>query len=90
MDQQEMDRIVDQIVDGLFSVCVTLGCVPVIRCPKGNAAELVAEVKFFSRFSFFFIFFICFQFSSNWSPFFNLLNSLSISLPSLLASLTIF
>ena len=29
-------------MDGLFSVCVTLGVVPVIRCPKGGAAEAVA------------------------------------------------
>lgn len=31
-----------QIVDSLFSVCVTLGTIPIIRCPKGNAAEAVA------------------------------------------------
>jgi len=31
-----------QIVDSLFSVCVTMGTVPIIRCPKGNAAEAVA------------------------------------------------
>ena len=30
------------MVDGLFAVCVTLGTVPIIRCPKGNAAEAVA------------------------------------------------
>jgi hypothetical protein len=29
-------------VDGLFSVLVTLGVVPIIRCPKGGAAEHVA------------------------------------------------
>jgi hypothetical protein len=29
-------------VDGLFSVLVTLGVVPIIRCPKGGAAEAVA------------------------------------------------
>lgn len=39
----EMDSIMDNIVDGLFSVFVTLGSVPIIRCPKGNAAEMVAE-----------------------------------------------
>jgi hypothetical protein len=33
---------VSQIVDGLFSVLVTLGVVPIIRCPKGGAAEHVA------------------------------------------------
>lgn len=41
----EMYDLIDQIVDGLFSACVTFGSVPVIRCPKGNAAELVAEVS---------------------------------------------
>lgn len=30
-------------MDGLFSVFVTLGVVPVIRCPKGNAAEMVSS-----------------------------------------------
>ena len=33
----------DEIVDGLFSVCVTLGSVPVIRCPPGNAAEMISR-----------------------------------------------
>lgn len=31
------------IVDSLFSVFVTLGNVPIIRSPKGNAAEMVAK-----------------------------------------------
>lgn len=30
------------VVDGLFSVCVTLGVVPIIRCPSGGSAEHVA------------------------------------------------
>ena len=38
----EMEDMLTQIVDGLFAVCVTLGTVPIIRCPKGNAAEVVA------------------------------------------------
>jgi len=29
----------DRIVSGLFSVVVTMGVVPIIRCPKGGAAE---------------------------------------------------
>lgn len=33
----------DKIVDSLFSVFVTLGTVPIIRSPKGNAAEMVAK-----------------------------------------------
>jgi hypothetical protein len=37
-----LQAVVGQIVDGLFSVLVTLGVVPIIRCPKGGAAEHVA------------------------------------------------
>jgi sec1 family domain-containing protein 1 len=33
---------VDRIVSGLFSVVVTMGSIPIIRCPKGAAAEMVA------------------------------------------------
>jgi hypothetical protein len=36
--------VVGAIVDGLFSVCVTLGVVPVIRCPRGGVAEHVASL----------------------------------------------
>ena len=39
----EMDQIIDIIVDSLFSVFVTIGAVPVIRCPRRNAAEMVAS-----------------------------------------------
>jgi len=39
----EMDTLLSNITDSLFSLCVTLGTVPIIRCPKGNAAEAVAE-----------------------------------------------
>ncbi|ERL91253.1 protein sly1 homolog [Dendroctonus ponderosae] len=39
----EMDEIMNNIVDSLFSVFVTAGTVPIIRSPKGNAAELVAR-----------------------------------------------
>ncbi|GFN96202.1 sec1 family domain-containing protein 1 [Plakobranchus ocellatus] len=39
----EMEAIMDTIVDSLFSVFVTLSVVPIIRCPRGNAAEMVAE-----------------------------------------------
>ena len=40
----EMESMMDTIVSSLFSVCVTLGTVPIIRSPRGNAAEMVAEV----------------------------------------------
>ncbi|KAH7083108.1 SEC1 family transport protein-like protein SLY1 [Paraphoma chrysanthemicola] len=36
---QELDSVMDRIVSGLFSVVVTMGVVPIIRCPKGGAAE---------------------------------------------------
>lgn len=39
----EIESIMDCIVDSLFSVFVTLGLVPIIRCPRGNAAEMVSE-----------------------------------------------
>lgn len=39
----DMEQIMDTIVDSLFSVFVTLGTVPIIRCPRGNAAEMVGE-----------------------------------------------
>jgi hypothetical protein len=37
-----MENLLDTIANGLFAVCVTLGVVPIIKCPKGNAAEQVA------------------------------------------------
>lgn len=39
----EMNDMINTITDGLFSVFATLGCVPIIRCPRGNAAEVIAE-----------------------------------------------
>ncbi|XP_018571692.1 protein sly1 homolog [Anoplophora glabripennis] len=39
----EMGSIMNSVVEGLFSVFVTLGTVPIIRSPKGNAAEMVAK-----------------------------------------------
>ncbi|GAB1600909.1 sec1 family domain-containing protein 1 [Argonauta hians] len=39
----EMNSIMDTITDSLFSVFVTLGVAPIIRSPRGNAAEMVAE-----------------------------------------------
>uniref|UniRef100_A0A182LSU9 Protein sly1 homolog n=1 Tax=Anopheles culicifacies TaxID=139723 RepID=A0A182LSU9_9DIPT len=39
----EMENIMDSIVDSLFAVFVTLGTVPIIRCPKNSAAEMVAR-----------------------------------------------
>ncbi|KAF7988530.1 hypothetical protein HCN44_001103 [Aphidius gifuensis] len=39
----EIDIIMNTIVDSLFSVFVTLGTVPIIRCPRGNAAEIIGK-----------------------------------------------
>ncbi|KAL9105038.1 MAG: hypothetical protein Q9163_000051 [Psora crenata] len=39
---EEIDTIVDRTVRGLFSVVVTMGSIPVIRCPKGGPAEMIA------------------------------------------------
>ena len=39
----EMESMLNTITESLFSLCVTLGTVPIIRCPAGNAAEAVAS-----------------------------------------------
>lgn len=41
-DEQELFNYIDQVVDSLFAVCVTLATVPIIRCKAGNAAEMIA------------------------------------------------
>ncbi|CAZ80710.1 unnamed protein product [Tuber melanosporum] len=38
-----IEQAIDKVVGGLFSVAVTMGSIPVIRAPKGNAAELIAQ-----------------------------------------------
>lgn len=40
---QEISKVIDYIVECLFSLLVTLNIVPIIRCPKGGPAEAVAE-----------------------------------------------
>ncbi|TVY91663.1 Protein sly1 [Lachnellula willkommii] len=39
---EELDHVIDRIVSGLFSVMVTMAVMPIIRCPKGAAAEMIA------------------------------------------------
>ncbi|MCJ1326468.1 Vesicle trafficking between the ER and Golgi [Thelotrema lepadinum] len=39
---EQLDELVDRTVTGLFSVSVTLGTIPIIRCPKGGPAEMIA------------------------------------------------
>lgn len=41
--QAEIEAETERIASGLFSVMATLGAMPVIRCPRGNAAEMVAR-----------------------------------------------
>ncbi|KAH7340446.1 Sly1 vesicle trafficking sec1-like protein [Rhizoctonia solani] len=41
--EEDIEGEVDRIANGLFSVIVTLGQVPYIRSPRGNAAEMVAR-----------------------------------------------
>jgi sec1 family domain-containing protein 1 len=38
----EVDSTIDKIVSGLFSVSVTMGSIPIIRCPQGGAAQDIA------------------------------------------------
>lgn len=41
--QAEVEAETDRIAAGLFSSLATMGNLPIIRCPRGNAAELVAR-----------------------------------------------
>ncbi|KAG9076705.1 Vesicle trafficking between the ER and Golgi [Ceratobasidium sp. UAMH 11750] len=41
--EEDIEAEVDRIANGLFSVIVSLGQVPYIRCPRGNAAEMIAR-----------------------------------------------
>lgn len=40
----EIEAIVEKIVSGLFCVLSTLSVVPIIRCPRGGPAEMVASL----------------------------------------------
>ncbi|XMA07432.1 hypothetical protein WAI453_000223 [Rhynchosporium graminicola] len=39
---EELDHVIDRIVSGLFSVMATMGVMPIIRCPRDAAAEMIA------------------------------------------------
>jgi sec1 family domain-containing protein 1 len=39
----DVDSTIDRIVSGLFSVSVTMGSIPIIRCPQGGAAQDIAS-----------------------------------------------
>ncbi|KAJ0078742.1 hypothetical protein Patl1_22495 [Pistacia atlantica] len=40
---REIKEIIEEIIGGLFCVLATLGVVPIIRCPHGGPAEMVAS-----------------------------------------------
>ncbi|GLT85991.1 hypothetical protein SLE2022_041540 [Rubroshorea leprosula] len=40
---REIEEIIERIVSGLFCVLATLAVVPIIRCPHGGPAEMVAS-----------------------------------------------
>ncbi|GJE85860.1 Sec1-like protein [Phanerochaete sordida] len=41
--EQEIEAEIERVATGLFSVVATMGHVPIIRCPRGNAAEMIAK-----------------------------------------------
>ncbi|KAI0784998.1 Sec1-like protein [Abortiporus biennis] len=41
--EQEIEQEIERLANGLFSVVATMGHVPIIRSPRGNAAEMVAK-----------------------------------------------
>ena len=47
LTEEDMEKLIDGIASGLFAVCATMGVVPIIKCPKDNAAEQVAIVRQF-------------------------------------------
>ncbi|EPE28591.1 Sec1/munc18-like (SM) protein [Glarea lozoyensis ATCC 20868] len=38
----QLDHVIDKIVSGLFSVMATMAVMPIIRCPRDAAAEMIA------------------------------------------------
>lgn len=42
VDESAIESSVDRIVSGLFSVAVTMGSVPIIRCPQSELAKAIA------------------------------------------------
>lgn len=43
-NEAELQSIIEQIVDGLFSVLITLGVIPIIRAQRGGPAQAVASI----------------------------------------------
>ena len=42
VEEAVQDAAIDRIVSGLFSVSVTMGSVPIIRCPQSELAKMIA------------------------------------------------
>lgn len=42
VQEEVQDAAIDRIVTGLFSVSVTMGSVPIIRCPQSELAKMIA------------------------------------------------
>lgn len=42
IEEAVQDAAIDRIVNGLFSVSVTMGAVPIIRCPQSELAKMIA------------------------------------------------
>ena len=42
VEEATQDAAIDRIVSGLFSVSVTMGSVPIIRCPQSELAKMIA------------------------------------------------
>lgn len=43
VQEEQIQDLVNRMVNGLFSVVLTSGTIPIIRCTRGNAAEMVAQ-----------------------------------------------
>ncbi|KAG5438224.1 hypothetical protein PCANB_003075 [Pneumocystis canis] len=43
VSEAAIKEIIDKISTGILSVLITMGVVPIIRCPSGNAPEMIAE-----------------------------------------------
>ncbi|KAI9444621.1 SLY1 protein [Lactarius indigo] len=41
--EQQIESEIERVASGLFSVIATMGQVPIIRAPRGNAAEMIAK-----------------------------------------------
>ncbi|KTW28144.1 hypothetical protein T552_02003 [Pneumocystis carinii B80] len=43
VSESAIEEIADKISSGILSVLITLGVVPIIRCPSNNASEMIAQ-----------------------------------------------